>query len=90
MNTDDVAQVSVAGRTQRACTVRKVARLCDAHLGGYFDLKIVDVCVQPERAERRCVAAPGLIRVPPPPARCVAGIWLDSIRVLAGLRLAAE
>jgi hypothetical protein len=87
MNTDDLAQVSIAGRTQRALrAVRKIARLC----GGHFDLKIADVSLRPERVGRRCVEAPGLIRVPLPPSYRAAGVLLDFIGALTGLRLAAE
>ncbi len=90
MHIDDVAQLFAAGRTQKALrAVRKIARSCNAQLGGYFDQKIAHLPPQLERTERRRVAAPSLIRVPPPPTWCIAGNSPDAIRVLTGLRLAA-
>ena len=59
-------------------------------VGGHFDLEVVDVYQQPEKAvEHQLVAAPTLVKLSPPPARRMVGDMSDFRRVLAGLGLAA-
>ena len=69
--------------------MRNVTRLCEEHLGGHYDLEVVDLYQQPElAAEHQLVAAPTLIKMLPLPPRRMVGDMSDSGRVLAGLGLA--
>jgi circadian clock protein KaiB len=87
---DYVLRLFVAGQTQKSLrAVRNIMKLCEEHLSGHFDLEIVDVYQQPEKAvEHQLVAAPTLVKLSPPPARRMVGDMSDSRRVLAGLGLA--
>jgi len=88
---DYVLRLFVAGQTQKSLrAVRNIMKLCEEHLSGRFDLEVVDVYQQPEKAaEHQLVAAPTLVKLSPPPARRMVGDMSDSRRVLAGLGLAA-
>jgi len=88
---DYILRLFVAGHTQRSLrAVRNITRLCEEHLSGHFDLEIVDVYQQPEKAvEHQLIAAPTLIKVSPLPARRMVGDLSDTGRVLAGLGLSA-
>ena len=81
---------SAAGHTQKSVrAVRNITKVCEQHLSGRFDLEIVDVYQQPEKAvEYQLVAAPTLVKLSPLPARRLVGDMSDSRRVLAGLGLA--
>jgi circadian clock protein KaiB len=87
---DYVLRLFVVGHSQGSLrAVRNVTRLCEEHLSGHFDLEIVDVYQQPEKAlEHQFVAAPTLVKISPPPTRRMVGDMSDSGRVLAGLGLA--
>jgi len=86
---DYILRLFVAGHTHRSLrAVRNITRLCEEHLSGHFDLEIVDVYQQPEKAvEHQLVAAPTLVKVSPLPARRLVGDLSDTGRVLAGLGL---
>lgn len=87
---DFVLRLFVTGHTQKSVrAVRNVTRLCEEHLGGHYDLEVVDLYQQPElAAEHQLVAAPTLIKMLPHPPRRMVGDMSDSSRVLAGLGLA--
>jgi len=84
---DYVLQLFVTGHTEKSVrAVRNVTRLCEQHLHGHYDLKVVDLYQQPElAAEHQLVAAPTLIKTFPLPPRKLIGDMSDSRRVLAGL-----
>ena len=61
----------VAGGSPRSMgAIRNVTRLCEEHLAGRVDLRIVDIFQQPAlAAEAQLVAAPTLVREKPRPLR---------------------
>ena len=64
--------------------------LCDGHLGGRYELTIVDVNQNPELARgSRVLATPTLLKAKPAPERMVVGDLSDLDRVLAALDLLA-
>ena len=57
-------------------------------LGNQYELEVIDILGQPQRAEEaRILATPALIREDPPPMRRVIGDFSDRDRVLSGLAL---
>jgi circadian clock protein KaiB len=58
---------------------------------GAFELEVVDLLVEPERAdEHRVLATPTLVRMSPPPVRKLIGDLSDGARVRAYLDLASD
>jgi circadian clock protein KaiB len=63
-------------------------RLCDEHLGGRYEIEVVDLVEHPERAQHDDILAiPTLVRRQPAPLRKTIGDLSDTQRVLAGLQL---
>jgi len=73
------------------CSMHAIANLraiCEAHLRGRYDLEVVDVYRQPERAEAaQLIAAPTLVKERPLPMSRLIGDLSDVRRVLAGLAI---
>ena len=86
-----VLRLYVTGTTARSMrAIANLRRLCEQHLAGRYDLKVVDVYQQPELAAReQLVAAPTLVKEMPLPLRRLVGDLSDEQRVLAGLDLPA-
>jgi circadian clock protein KaiB len=84
-----VLRLYITGTTARSMrAVENVRWLCEAHLGGDYDLEVVDVYQQPELAAReQLIAAPTLIKKLPLPLRRLVGDMSNHERVLAGLDL---
>jgi circadian clock protein KaiB len=62
--------------------------LCEKHLGGRYEIEIIDLDSQPALAQRDDILAiPTLIRRAPEPIRRVIGDLSDTKRVLIGLQL---
>jgi len=73
-------------RTQTA--IDNLNRICSEELDGRYELKIVDVLENPQRAEdERILATPTLIKELPPPLRRVIGDLSDKDKVLLGLEV---
>jgi len=73
-------------RTQTA--IDNLNRICSEELDGRYELKIVDVLENPQRAEdERILATPTLIKQLPPPLRRVIGDLSDKDKVLLGLEV---
>jgi circadian clock protein KaiB len=73
-------------RTQIA--IDNLNRICGQDLNGRYELEIVDVLEQPQRAEdERILATPTLIKQLPPPLRRVIGDLSDKDKVLLGLEV---
>lgn len=75
-----------SARSQRA--VVNIRRLAAERLGNQYELDIVDVEADPERAEsERILTTPTLVKHAPLPTRRVTGDLVDGERVLAALSL---
>ncbi len=86
-----VLELFVTGQTPRSLrALANLRRICDAHLAGGYELRVVDVLERPQAAEEaRVLATPTLIRLLPAPPRRVIGDLSDEGRVIAGLELDA-
>ena len=76
-------------RTQIA--IDNLNRICSEELSGKYELEIVDVLENPQRAEdEKILATPTLIKNLPPPLRRVIGDLSDKDKVLLGLEVRAS
>ena len=84
-----VLRLYLTGHTSRSLNaVQAVKKLCEEHLLGRYELEIVDLCQQPERAQAaQIIAAPTLVKELPPPLRRLIGDLTDPDRVLVALNL---
>ena len=74
------------GRSMRA--IQNVRRICEEHLGGRYELEVVDIYKNlPLARGDQIIAAPTLIRRLPAPLRRLIGDMSDEQRVLVGLDL---
>ena len=66
----DLALYVVGSAPASARAIANARRLCEEHLPGCYDLRIVDLRDEPARAgEAQVVAAPTLVKTQPPPTR---------------------
>ncbi len=66
----DLALYVVGTAPASARAIANARRLCEEHLPGCYDLRIVDLRDEPDRAgEAQVVAAPTLVKTQPPPVR---------------------
>lgn len=65
----------ISGITPRSIeAVRNIKKICDDYLSGHYELDVVDIYQQPERAsEGQVVAAPMLVKSSPLPYRRIIG-----------------
>jgi circadian clock protein KaiB len=79
----------VTGSTPRSTrAIENMRRICEEHLGGRYDVEVIDIYQNPEAArELQIIAAPTLVRILPEPLRRVIGDLSDREKVLAGLDL---
>jgi circadian clock protein KaiB len=71
-------------RSQRA--IENIKEIFETHLSGRYDLEVIDIYQQPERAkEAQILAAPTLIKQLPLPVQKLIGDMSDTDRVLIGL-----
>lgn len=77
----------IAGKGARAeAAVANLRQLCDNELRGQYELEVIDVLENPERAEQaKILATPTLIKQLPPPLRRVIGDLTDKEKLLLGL-----
>jgi circadian clock protein KaiB len=82
-----VLTLYVAGmraRSQRA--IDNIHRLCEEHLSGRYELRIIDIYQQPGLAAgAQLLAAPTLVKTLPPPLRQIIGDMSDEGRVMVAL-----
>jgi circadian clock protein KaiB len=85
-----VLRLYVAGSTpQSSRAITNLKAICETHLKHRYDLTVVDLCEQQERArEDLIVVAPTLVRRLPLPVRRMMGDLSQVDRVLAALDLA--
>lgn len=79
----------ITGMTPRSTqAVAAVKKLCEGLLNGNYDLEVVDLYAEPERAaEEQVLAAPTLVRHSPPPHRRLIGNLSDPERLRRGLQI---
>ncbi len=79
----------VTGQTARSLrAVDNLRRICEEHLGGGYDLQVIDVLQCPQVAEDQDIlATPTVVKEMPLPARRIIGDLSDAARVLLGLDL---
>jgi circadian clock protein KaiB len=89
--TDDryVLRLYVSGSTQLSIrAITNLKAICELHLRGRYDLIVVDLYEQMERAQSdQIVVAPTLVRESPLPVRRMIGDLSSTARVLAILGL---
>jgi circadian clock protein KaiB len=68
--------------------IASARKLCDAHLGGRYDLAVVDIHEDPAAALRsQVLAVPALVKNQPLPVRRVVGDLSDPTKVRQALEL---
>lgn len=79
----------VAGQTPRSTkAITNIRTICEGELQGRYDLEIVDIYQDHERARgEQLIALPTLIKKLPAPLRRVIGDLSDTEKVLVGLNL---
>jgi circadian clock protein KaiB len=84
-----VLTLYVTGTSPRTkIAIDNLNRICKQELEGRYELEIVDVLENPQRAEdERILATPTLIKQLPPPLRRVIGDLSDKEKVLLGLEV---
>src|SRR3982750_4316141 len=77
----------VAGGTVKSLRAQANLRnICEEHLGGRYELLVIDVLESPEKAEQEGIMAiPTLVRKIPVPVRKIVGDLSNTERVLEGL-----
>ena len=82
----------VAGMTPRSArALFNIKEICETHLNGRYDLRVIDLYQQPVLAKGdQIVAVPTLIRRLPTPLRRIIGDLSDRERVLIGLDLSPK
>jgi circadian clock protein KaiB len=82
----------VTGATERSTTaIANLRKLCDEHLPGQYDLKVVDVFQQPALArEGQIIAAPTLVKMLPLPLRRFIGDMSNTKNLLSGLEIQSK
>lgn len=74
-----------------ARAVQNVSHLCEQHLHGRYDLRVIDLYQEPWLArDAQLVAAPTLVKEQPLPARRFIGAMRDTDRILIVLGVDAQ
>lgn len=79
----------VAGQSTKSLQAyANLKALCEEHLAGHYEIEVVDLIKEPQRARADDILAiPTLVRDLPEPQRTMIGDLSDTERVLVGLRL---
>ncbi len=79
----------IAGMSTRSvAAIKSIKRVCRQHLGEDFDLEIVDLYREPQRAlQEQIVAVPTLIKKRPAPMRRIIGSMENEKRLMNGLNV---
>lgn len=77
----------VTGTTPKSIrAIANIKKICEEHLKGRYDLKVIDLYQEPGLAKgEQIIAAPTLIKELPPPLRRIIGDLSSTERVLVGL-----
>ena len=86
---DYVLQLYITGPTPNAArAIVNIRKICEEHLQGHYELKIVDLAKNPMLAEgEKIIAAPTLIKKFPLPLRRFIGDMSHTEKILQGLDL---
>ena len=84
-----VLRLYVTGMTPKSTrAIANVQTLCEEHLAGCYELKIIDIYQQPKLAkEGQIIATPTLIKQLPLPLRRLIGDMSDTEKFLVGIDL---
>ena len=79
----------VTGATERSGrAITNLKALCERHLSGAYELEVIDIYQQPEKARyEQLIAAPTLVKLLPLPLRRFIGDLSDTERVVTGLEI---
>lgn len=79
----------VTGSSPRSAkAISNVRAICEEHLAGRYDLDVIDLYQQPEKArEEQVLVAPTLVREMPEPIRKLVGDMSNEDKVLYSLRI---
>jgi circadian clock protein KaiB len=82
-----VLQLYVSGMSLKSMkAIENIKKLCAEHLENAFELEIIDLYKNPEKAaEQQIVFSPSLIKTLPLPRRTLVGTLSDSDKVIKGL-----
>lgn len=82
-----VLRLYVAGTSARSArAIANAKQICDEHLAGRYELEVIDIFQQPERAkDDQILAVPTLIKRLPAPLKRFIGDLSDREVVLVGL-----
>lgn len=86
-----VLRLFVSGVTPRSTrAIANIKKICEKHLKGRYELEVVDIYQQPERArDEQVIAVPTLVKTLPLPLRRFIGDLSDTEKVLVGLEVVA-
>ncbi len=84
-----VLRLYVTGMTPKSTlAITNVRELCEKHLAGRYELKVIDIYQQPKLAKgEQIIATPTLIKKLPLPLRRLIGDMSDMERFLVGIDL---
>jgi circadian clock protein KaiB len=84
-----ILHLYISGLTDRSRrAIASVKTICDQHLPGRYNLRVVDILQNPEEmAGHNIIAAPTLIKELPLPVRRIVGDMSDSEKVISRLEL---
>lgn len=79
----------VAGQTPKSvAALSNLRKICEAHLPGRYNIEVIDLMMNPARAQMdQIVAIPTLIRRLPEPLKRILGDLSNVERVLVGLEV---
>jgi circadian clock protein KaiB len=87
-----VFRLYVTGATARSArAIANIRALCEEHLKGRYDLRVVDIYQQPALAQsQQIIAAPTLVKSRPLPLKRLVGDFSDRDKLLSSLDIASE
>lgn len=82
-----ILQLYVSGMSPKSMkAIENIKKICDEHLEDAFELEIIDLYKNPERAsEQQIVFSPSLIKSLPLPKKTLIGTFSDTGKVIRGL-----
>ena len=82
----------ITGATARSTkALTNLKKLCETHLSGRYELEVIDIYQQPNKARHeQILAAPTLVKILPSPLRRFIGDLSDSEHLLAHLQIVVK